>query len=328
MANGIGRLRTMGIAAQPTFGSPAPTATYVMPLTNAPQFSATVQKVLNEAALGSAYQVNDIQNTVRFAEAPLEFKIDEDQAPLFFKQRYTIASVTASGETDVYEHTLSYANGTQSWYTLFLQDDNLQDYIVRDVLFDNLDFTFDNDFVRVSANAIGAYPTQSAVTNVVTQPKEFVGRMVSYLDDNVPGTATATNVISLTANLDFGINSEDTRFGLGSAELAALELTADKFMFNVNRLKPDVGYYDDNENGTTKQVEINVVDTAREVSGSAAATNPSIVFTVPRAKFENYNEEPDLNELTRETFDLTALKPAGVANTPMSIVITNAVASY
>jgi len=328
MSNGIGRLRTMAIAAQPTFGTPAPTGTFAMPLTNAPQFTATVQKALNDAALGSAYETNDIQNTVRFTEVPLEFKVDEDQLPLLFKQRFTITSGTVSGETSVYQHTLAYTNGTSTWYTLFLQDDQLQDYVVKNVLFDNLDFTFDNDFVRISASAIGSYPTQTAVTNAITQPKEFVGRMVNYTDDDVPGTATATSVISLTGNMDFGLNSDDTRFGLGSAELAALELTADKFMFNVSRLKPDVGYYDDNEAGTTKQFSVNVTDTAREVSGSALATSPSIVFTVPRAKFENYTEEPDLNELTKENFDLTLLKPAGVANTPMSITVVNAIASY
>jgi len=326
--NGIGRLRTMGIAAQPTFSTPAPSATFVLPLTNAPQFNATVQKVLNEAALGSAYQVNDIENTVRFSEVPLEFKIDEDQVPLLLKQRFEIASVTVTGESAVYQHTLSYANGTQSWYTLFLQDDNLEDYYVQNVLFDNLDFTYDNDFVRVSAGAIGSYPVATTVTNAVTQPKEFVGRMVSYLDDDVPGTATATSVLTLNANLDFGINSDDTRFGLGSAELAALELTADKFMFSVARLKPDIGYYDDNTDGTTKTIEINVTDVDRDVTGSVSGTNPSIVYTVPRAKIESYTEEPDLNELTRENFDLTALKPAGVSNTPMQVVVVNATESY
>lgn len=326
MANGIARLRTMGIAAQPTFGTPAPTATFVLPLTNAPQFTGTVQKALNEAALGSAYMVNDLETTVRFSETPLEFKVDEDQFPLLLKQRFTIASGTVTGEAGVYGHTMTFANNTSTWYTLFLQDDNLQDYVVKDALFDNLDFTFDNDFVRISATAIGAYPTQSSVSNAITQPKEFVGRMVSYLDDDVPGTVTASAVLSLTSNLDFGLNGEDTRFGLGSAELAALELTGDKYMFGVTRLKPDTGYYDDNANGTTKQLRIQVTDTGRTVSPTS--TNPLIQFDVPRAKIENYTETPNLDDLLQENFDLTALKPAGVSNTPMQVVAINSTSSY
>lgn len=326
MANGIGRIRTIGIAAQPTFGVAAPTATFVLPVTNAPQFSTQVQKALNEAALGSAYMVNDIQNTVRLTEVPLEFKIDERHYPLLLKQRFTISSGTVSGETAAYTHTLSYSNNTNNWYTIFLQDDDRNDYIVKDALFDNLDHTFDNDYVRVSASVIGAYPTASAVTNAITQPNEFVGRMVSYQDADVPGTATASAVLTLAANLDFGLNSDETRFGLGSAELACLQLTADKYMLNVTRLKPDTGYYDDNEAGTTKQVTLTVQDTGRFVSPTS--TNPSITITVPRAKMETYTEEPDLDDLIRESFELTMLKPAGVSNTPMRVVVVNSVASY
>lgn len=326
MSNGIGRLRTMGIAKQPTFGSPMPSATYVFPLLNAPQMNSTVNKALNNAALGSAYQINNIVNTTRFGQAPLEFKIDEDQMPLFLSQRFSISTVTVSGETVAYEHTLSYQNTTQNYFTLFLQDDQRQDYIMPNVLFDNLDFTFDNDFVRVNAEAIGSYPTQSAVTNAITQPSEFVGRMASYKDDDYPGTVTSSALLSLTANLDFGINSEDTRFGLGDDDLQALNLTSDKFMFTPVRLKPDVSYYDDNENGTMKQFTVTVVDTGRFVSPTS--TNPSILFTVPRAKFENYTENADLEENIQETFDLVALKQPGVSGTPMSVVIVNSVSSY
>jgi hypothetical protein len=324
--NGIARLRTIGIAAQPTFGVPAPSASFVVPLTNAPQFQATVNKILNNAALGSSYQVNDVEKTTRFTTIPLEFKIDEDQFPLILKQRFTITTTTGS-EATVFVHTLEYQNNTNTWYTLFLQDDNLEDYIVQNALFDNLDFTFDQDFVRVVSSAVGAYPTQSAVTNAITQPKEFVGRMVKYLDDNVPGTVTATAVLSLTANLDFGLNSEDTRFGLGSADLAVLRLTSDKFMFNVSKHKDDVSRYDDNENLTLKQLRILVENTDRFIAG-ATGTRPVIQFDVPRAKIENYTEEVDLEELVRENFDLTALKPAGVADTPMKITVVNAIDNY
>lgn len=326
MTNAIARLRTIGIAKQPTFGVPAPSATYVLPLLNAPVFNPNIGKAMNESALGSAYQLNDMVRTNRFTEVPLEFKIDEDQLPLLLRQRFSIASVTVSGETVAYAHTLSYQNTTQNWYTVFLQDDNRADYIVSNALFDNLDFTMDSDFLRATANLVGSYPTNSAVTNAITQPKEFVGRMVSFTSDDVPGTATATSVLSMTVSMDYGINSEDTRFNLGNQDLAALELTADKFMANVNRLKPDVTFYEDHESLTMKQFVVTAEDTSRFVSPTS--TRPSIAMTVPRAKMENYNEEVDLNELVREVFDLTFLKPVGVTGSPVSIVITNSVSGY
>lgn len=326
--NGIGRLRTIGIAAQPTFGVPATSATFVLPLTNAPMFSPQVMKILNEAALGSSYSINDIEKTVRFTETPLEFKADEDQFPLMMKQRFSISSVTVTSEASVYQHTLSYQDTTNTWYTLFMQDDNRQDYVVSDALFDNHDIAFDRDFVRFTSSIVGAYPTQTAVTNAITQPKEFVGRMTNYLSDDVPGTVTATSVLSLNLNLDFGLNDEGTRFGLGSEDLAALVLTSDKYTLNVTQLKPDVSNYDDNENNQMKQFRVFVQSLDRYVVGSTQNTRPSIQVDVPRAKIESYNETPDLNQLVQEEFALTALKPVGVSGTPLSMTVINAVESY
>lgn len=326
MSNAIARLRMMGIAAQPTFGTAAVSATYIFPLTNAPVFNPKINQVSNEAALGSAYRVNDILGTTRFTDVPLEFKIDEDQVPLLLKQRFTIATTTTT-EATAKSHALTYSNNTNTWYTLFLQDDNLQDFVVKNALFDSLNLTFDKDFVRASASVIGAYPTATAVTMSAVQPKEFVGRMVSYLDDDVPGTATATTVLSLSLNLDFGLNSEDTRFGLGSTDLAVLALTSDKFQTEVTRLKPDLNYYNDYEGKTMKQSQI-VVQSLDRYVGSTTSTRPSITVTMPRLKIEDYAEEPDLEELTKEKFTMTMLKPAGVSGTPMSLTVVNQVTSY
>ena len=324
--NGIGRIRIMGIAAQPTFGSPATTASYVLPLTNAPQIQTKVNKAMNEAALGSAYKENDVVNTTRFSTIPLEFKVDEDHLPLLLKQRFTIATTTTT-EATAYSHALTYSNNTNTYYTLFMQDDNLQDFIVKDCLFDNLNFTFDKDFVRVSASVVGSYPTASDVTNAVVQPKEFVGRMVSYLDDDVPGTATASTMLSLQLNMDFGLNDESTRFGLGDDDLAVLKLTSDKFMASLERLKSDLNYYNDNEAGTMKQFQI-VAQSLDRFVGSTTSTRPSITVTAPRAKIENLTEQADLENLTKEKVDLTLLKPAGVSGTPLSFTIVNAITSY
>lgn len=326
MANGIARLRKIGIAAQPTFGTPATTATYVLPITNATVINTMVNRVVNNAALGSSYQINDVLSTTRMAEVPLEFKVDENQFPLLFKQRFTIASVTTT-VSNVYKHTLSYSESTNSWYTLFLQDDNLQDYVVKDALLDNLDFTLDQDFVRVTANAIGAYPTQTNVVLTATQPQEFVGRMATFLADDYPGTATNTNVLTAALNFDFGLNSEDSRYGLGSADLAVLRLTSDRYTMSVTKLKDDVSYYDDYTANQTKTLQFKLQNTDRFVD-AGTLTRPLIQFDIPRAKIETYTEEPNLEELTRETIALVALKPANVTGTPLSITVLNSTASY
>lgn len=330
MSQTIGRLRTIGIAAQSAFGTPAPSATAVLPLTNAPHIEAAINKIMNEAALGSSYQINDIEQTTRFASVPLEFKVDEDQFPLIFKQRFAIASVTTT-VTGVYKHSLQYTETTNCWYTVFMNDDNNQDYVVSNALFDNIDLTFDKDFLRVNANCVGAYPTATAVTMTPTQPKEFVGRMISYLDAGVaPATVSATNIISASAKLNFGLNAEDTRFGLGSANLAVLRLTQDKYMFNVKQIKSDTTRYNDNENLTPKQFRILALNTDRYIAvANPTGTRPSIQFDIARAKMENYTENSSLNDLITEDFDLTAIKQASVTvSAPMSLTVYNLTSGY
>lgn len=327
MTNGIARLRTMGIAKQTIFNVAATSATYVLPLTNAPQFNGVIQKAMNEAALGSAYIQNDMVKTVRMSDVPLEFKIDEDHLPLILNQRFNISSTTVSGDANAYEHIISFQNGTNNWYTLFMQDDQRKDYIVKNALFDNLDFTFDQDFVRVSASVVGNYPEISTVTNAVVQPKEFVGRMTVYSDIDAPGTVTSSNALSATLNMDFGINDDATKHDLGNQDLAALLLTADSYIANIVRRKPDTTYYEDHEDLVAKTFQIKTESTDRFITGTTV-TRPLLQFDVPRGKMENYNEEPDLNELIRENFDLRFLDVVGVSDTPVKITVRNQVANY
>lgn len=328
MANGIGRLRTIGIAAQPTFGQAAASASYVLPLLNSPTISVTDQKINNDAVLGSAYMTNEVESGNRFSEVPLEFKVDEDHVPLLFKQRFSISSVTASGETAVYEHTLTFQNTTNSWYTIFMQDDQRQDYVVRDVLLNNLSWTFDGEFVRVSATAQGAAPTATAVTNTVVQPKEFVGRMVGFEYNDDGSAVTATRALTVSAEMTFGTNGEDTRFNLGNRDLGTHLLTQDEYQFTVTRNQEDRTNYDDYMANQAKQFEIVVENTDRFIAGSTNNTRPYINFSIPYAKLVEYSDDSNIDNLVQETLTLRALDKVGETNAPMQIVVRNAVASY
>lgn len=328
MAQGIGRLRTIGIAAQPTFGTAATVSQYVLPLLNSPTFEPIINKIQNNAALGSSYMTNEIENGSRQVSVPLEFKIDERHAPLLFQQKFEITSVTASGETSVWEHTLEYTNSTNIWYTLFFQDDQRQDYSISNVLFNNLDFTFDQDFVRVNSTAQGSYPVTATIANTVVQPNEFVGRMVAFkiADDGV--ATTATNVLSVESNLAFGTNSEDTRFALGNEDLVVHEATADEFNFTVNALQANRDFYDDFTDNTGKQFDVVVESTDRFVSGSSNNTRPKIEFNIPYAKLTEFSDNSELDDLVQQSFTLKALDKVGEINAPMRIVVVNNVASY
>jgi hypothetical protein len=330
MSNAVGRLRTMGIAAQPTFGTAVTTSQFVLPLTNMPEIESTILKVENNAALGSAYQLNELENGNRFASVPLEFKIDEDQLPLILKQRYTITSVTASGESAVYDHTGAYSNTTNTWYTLILEDGDRTDYVVRDVLFTDMTFTYDGDFFRVSTTANGAYPEAVTVSNTVTAPKEFVGRMASFKFATTGSTTVTASALSAELTMSFGTNGDDTKFNLGSQDLGTHVLTADEaYTLAVTRNEEDrATFYDVFTDNTPKEVDMEVTSLDRFVSGSVANTNPSVGFNFPYAKISEYTEGDNLDELVSETGTFTVLDKPGVSGAPMNFTITNATASY
>lgn len=327
MSNAIGRIRTMGIAKQPTFGTPITTATFVLALLNAPTFQAEVTKIRNEAALGSSYGINELERGNRWSTIPLEFKIDEDQAPLMLAQRFQFTSTTASGDTNAFQHVGTHSNNTLCWYTLFLEDDNRTSYIMQDVLMQNTNFALDGEFVRVTADARGSFPTTWGGTNTVVQPKEFVGRMVNFNYANDGVTVTATNILSANANLTFGVNGDDSTHFLGDQDLATNELTQDEYVFEVTTLETNRLNYDDFTNNTAKQFDFTIESTDRFIAGTTV-TRPFIQMSVPYAKLEGYSEDAPLDDLVKETFELLALDKVGEAGAPMTITVRNATTSY
>lgn len=328
MSNGIGRLRTMGIALQGTFGSAESSATFVLPLMNTPMVVPVVNKLDNTSALGSGYGVNSVYTLDQYATFPFEIKVDEDQFPLLFAQKFSVSSAAAAGETVVYEHTLSYANTTQSWFTLFLQDDQRADYVMQDVLLSGLNLTLGRDFVKITGDAVGKLPASGSVTNTVTQPKEFVGRNVSYRDNDYGSAVAARDILSATANHAFNLTSEDERFKLGSGDIALNLITEDMYTLEIQKNKDGTDYYDDYVNNTKKVYDLTITDTSRYVTGSVANTNPSILLEYPAGYISEYAEDGGLSDLVKESFTLKAVDEIGVTNAPLKITVVNATASY
>lgn len=328
MANGTGRNLTFGIAAQPTFGTPVTASTYTLAVTNAPSIERSISKLLDTAQLGSVYSTDDIENGNRQATITLEGKVDENYLPLLLKQRFSITSVTASGETAVYQHTLAFTNTTNSWYTLQIDDSSNQSYYIQDALITNLKLTMNGEFITFSAEFAGAYPVTYSGSNVAVQPKTFVGRMATFKYANDGSTPTATNVLSSTATFEFGTNSDETKFFLGKQDLGTHELTQDTYLLEVTTLESGVGNVNDFTLNTAKEAQIVVTNTDRNVVGAVAATKPSFTIDIPYAKLQEYSTSYPTDDSKMETFKLMALDKVGEINAPAKLTVVNSVATY
>ena len=330
MSNGIGRKRTMGIAGQASYSVPAVSPTFTLSLLDTPKITPVQNKVLNNAAMGSTYAENAAKKTTRQSTIGISFKVDENSLPLVLSQKFTIETVTAPGETEVYIHTLTY-NSTNlgTAFTLFLQDSDRTSQTSEGVMFGNANLTIDQGFVRCDMEGIGKSPETWTNTNTIVAPNEFVGRNAAFSYGDY-GSSTASNTI-LMANLNhnFPLSGDDTNFNLGDEDLGQLYTLEDSFEVVVSALFSSLtGFRSDYVDDTAKQAIFTLIDTDRYVSGSVANTRPKIVFNYPYAKVTGWEEQGGLGDVLKQQATLKPLDYVGVATAPLTITITNAVASY
>jgi hypothetical protein len=249
---------------------------------------------------------------------------------MLLANKFSIASVTVTGDPSAGIHTLSYSNITQKWLTLFLEDDNRQGYLMKDVLLEGITIPLDQDFVRFEATAVGTYPVTWTGSNTITQPKEFVGRMVTFRYGDYEGTVgkSAYNLISANVQLNLGRNSEETMFALGSQDIAVHESTQDEFVCEAVGLEVNRDNYDDFTNNTKKQWEFVVSNTDRFVVNTTNNTRPAVLFDFPVGYVEGFSEDAPLDDLVQETLTLHPVDEVGVANAPARIQVINRVLTY
>lgn len=325
MANGIGRLITLGIAKQSTFDTAAGSPVFTLPVTNTAKFEYTINKEENNAALGSGYEVNKTENTTQFATISPEVKVDEDHIPLLFGQRYSISTTTASGETSVYQHTLTHSNTTNHYYTLFLQDDQRDSYIMKNALISTIELMNEQGFYMSNLEITGNLPEQSSVTNTISAIKEFVGRHTTFEIADSGSSTSAVDVRNVTYSHTFNLSSEDFNFALGSPDLSAHQINSDRAEISLTKNMDSMDNFDDYRNNQAKTLKINSTNSDREVTGSTNNTNPSIVVDVPVSEYLEYTDrDGDLDTQLSEELNFLALDDPGTSDTPSKITVVNA----
>lgn len=329
MSNGTGRKRTLGIATEATYGVQASSPTFVLPILDTPRVEIMQNKEDNIASLGSTYNANQVVNTNRQSNVSVPVKVDEDQLPIFFKQKFTITSTTASGETAVYQHTLAYnSNNNGTSYTLFLEDGDRTSQVITGVRFSDLNLTAESGFLKLDLSGIGKYPTTWTGTNTVVQPKDFVGRNVALQFAEYTASLSTISALSAVLNHTFALSGDDLNFALGSQDLTSLFTTEDTFTNEIKMLFSDFTYRDLFEGNDRVKWTITAQDTGRYVTGSVASTNPYIQFSYPVGYIKNWVEEGGASDILTQTLTLMPVDEIGVSTAPLQIVVKNAISSY
>lgn len=331
----ISRKQIFGIAPEVSgYGIAALVPTFCLP---AMEFEITPEIVPaeNTSMFGSTHEVNDMANTYRRCNFTASVKLNEDQLPLFFKQNFTVSSTTVSGESAVYEHTLTYDNtNTGTSFTLFRQDDDRGSQYVAGAKFNTITVTPEKgQYVMLELEGVGQFPAEWSGTVTNSYHKEFTSNHVvfSYVPEG-SGYTTTDGLLAATLNHEFNLTAEEDNYDLGSQDMDQLFTGATRFNAELttrlaSRYSGDTTY-EDFVAGNYRSSRMQFLDTTRFVTGSVASTNPQIRFEYPSCFVRDYAEEGSANDILKQTFTLEALDKVGVSNTPMQIVVVNATVSY
>ena len=330
MAEGILRNTTVGIADEATWGTAPASADYVLNVLDY-DIPPAVDVAENESFTGSNYRVNHTVVTGTRSDVSITFKLDENSIPLILKNNFTISSAAASGETTVYDHTLTYtSSNSPTSFSLFIDDAAVGDRIVSGVRFSEITFGASREgFITVTLSGQGKAAATGTVTNAISAAlREFMGGHTSFTIGDFGGSETALGLLSSELRITSELSGDDFNYSLGSTDLAALYLLTTRIELDASVRLSNYDLRDDFIDGQLKQSTLTITDTSRFVTGSVASTRPSVEFTFPAMSLVDWDDDRPADELGRFDMTLLALDRPGVATAPAQIVVTNNVASY
>lgn len=334
MSNGIKRRMSLGISLEDTYGVLTGTSsTYALPVVDS-SIEEVVNKAENTAMLGSTYEVNDSKVLNSYTNFSFTVKADENVVPLLFKQKFSISSALVSGETAVYEHTLTYKNanvaGANESYALFVDDPDRDDLKMNGARFNNIDIVGTQDnFVLIELSGIAQFPEKVAITNTIDfAAREFVGRNITYTQADYGDSLASQKLSNLTARHNFNLSDEADNIMLGDDTISALFTKQDRFEAECTALFDSNDIRDAWAAGTKQKSLISIEDTGRYVTGSVASTSPKIEIGYPIQSIMEWSRDGGANDIMKQNYRLLAIDDPSVATAPITLSVINSVASY
>lgn len=330
MAQGVLRRVTLAIAQESTPLTVSTGTKYIIPNVEL-SYDPQVMYAENSSMLGSDYETSQTMPTIRQTSMTMKFKLDENLIPLVLRNKFAISTSAWTGDTGVYDHTLTYKGGSVAGsgesFTLFWDDPDIGDCVVAGFRFNSTNFEYKpQEFVTVGIEGIGKYLDEQAVTNTVSATlREFVGRHTTTQMADYGSSYATENLYELTQNHNFTTGGEDRNFYLGSETMAINLLKESKFELSALVNYTDYSYRNDYENKTQKKVKVTVTDTGRTIG---ASSNPSVEFEYPIVNITKWAEEGGPNDIRAQRLTMLPIDDPSVSGAPLKVTVRNTVASY
>lgn len=328
MSKGIGRLLQIGIARETTRGTSPASATYWIPHNEFDVFEKDT-KILDEQTRGVIEDSVGQSIVKQWAEGSLKAPIGDKHFPLFLYSIFgTLASALKSGETLVYDHTISVQQGSQHQSLSLYLDDPLagQDYTHALAVLTSLEIAYEQGkFIDYVANFKTKKGATATLTPSTTAENRFLPQHLTFkLATTQAGLDAAAAVVvkSLSLKIDQNIEEDDVLGNIAPADYLnkqlVIEGTLEAIWQNITDFKNAALA------GTVQAMRIDLVNSDVAIG---TASNPRIKIDFHSVVFKEITRPVRINELVKQTvafkahYNTTDSKMA-------SILANNTVASY
>lgn len=329
----VGRLVNLGIAKEGTRGE-GTAAEYWMPRT-----SFSVNSVTDTIMDTEGY--NDIRNNVSAyvvkerAEGDLEATMRANALGLLLYNVFgAVSSTTASGESDVYDHTFTCDEDSNEHQSLALTiDDPVQDYMYKLAMLESLSISATTgEFVTISASfrakagdettATPDYETDATADRYVMHSRHVDVKFANSTSGL--GAASKQEIKSLEINFNKNVIDDDSIHSVEPVDIFNRQFSVD----GTIELKYDSSdirdYVLDN---TAKAMRIEIKNSEKPLG--TTPTYPGLKLDMPKVQFDEWERTDDLDEIIDQSVTFVPMtNPRTGAGYFSDVVLTNNQASY
>ena len=328
MSKGIGRIFSVGIAKETTRGTPETNATYWLPFSEATMEDKN-EKISIDQSYGIIEDSIDSELVKQWAVVSIKSIITDSSFPLILKAALgTSASALHSGETTVYDHTITVNESAQHQsLSMFLNDAvSGSDYKHGLGCLENLEIKIDPmQLVQYSASFKAKKGTSATLTPSQTVENRFHSKHCTFkVATNLAGltAASAMNIRNLTLKIAKNLEDDDALGSVDPVDFLNKQLVIEGTLEAVWQTEADfkTAYLAN----TKKALRIDMKNTDVTL-GSAA--NPEVQIDLAKVTFTELSRPLKINDTVMQQLSFKA--HYSVSDTKLiTVLCTKAVTSY
>lgn len=328
---GIGRLFSIGIAKEATRGTAVSSASYWLPFSDA-SLDEKFANVTQDEAYGIIEDSVGQFRVKNWAEGTLKVPATDKSLPLLMYSQFgALATATHSGETTVYDHTITVGESAQHQsLTLFIHDPlAAQDYSYALGVIYKTEFDAElNKFAALSLSVKAQKGTQeSSYTPSIVSENRFLPQYMTFkYATTVSGLSSATAIALKSVKLTINGNIEDDEV-LGS--VAPVDFLNKEFMIDgtLEAIYQNEADFKTVALATPNVAQAMLIDLKNTDVTIGTATHPEIAITLDQVYFTEYSRPIKIKDTVYQTVKFKATY--SITNSEMGkIVVTNTVATY